>query len=365
MSTRRLTVAILGAGIGELHAEAFERLASLYEVALICDRNTERAERLAAKLATAGLMPPRLVTDFADVAVTAKEIDIVNVCLPPFLHGAAVRRALQAGKHVICEKPLVASLRELDELAGLAGARGVQLMPVFQYRFGNGLAKARHLIETGASGKVYLTTIETHWTRGADYYAVEWRGRRETELGGVLAGHAIHAHDALTHLLGDVRSVAAMAAVRVNDIETEDCSGVLLEMADGSIAVSSATLGSADEISRLRVCCETVTMVSDLSPYTPTSDPWTFIPKAPKDETFIAHALAGAPTGPEGYTEQFQRFHACLTAGGDMPVTLAEGRRSIELLSAIYHSSRVGARVRLPIGADHPVYRGWSATSNG
>ena len=362
MRTRRLRVAIVGAGIGELHAVAFEQLGALFEVTLVSDRDGARAGRLAEKFVAAGLSRPQLAADFTDAAVTGEAVDVVSVCLPPFLHGQAVRRALEAGKHVICEKPLVASLRELDALAALAATRGVRLMPVFQYRFGNGLAKARRLIETGAAGRIYLTTIETHWTRGPDYYAVGWRGRRETELGGVLAGHAIHAHDLLTHLVGDVRSVSAMTAVRVNDIETEDCGGVLFEMADGSIAVSSATLGSADEISRVRVCCENVTMLSSLSPYAQTSEPWSFIAKAPKEPAFIERAMAGAPTGAEGYAEQFRRFHACLTAGGPMPVTLAEGRRSIELLSAIYHSSRTGERVRLPVGPDHPAYAGWSAS---
>ena len=80
------------------------------------------------------------------------------------------------------------------------------LMPVFQVRFGNGLAKAQHLIGSGAAGKIYLSTVETHWTRGADYYAIPWRGRKATELGGGFLGHTIHAHDMLTTLIGPVRA---------------------------------------------------------------------------------------------------------------------------------------------------------------
>jgi predicted dehydrogenase len=232
-------------------------------------------------------------------------------------------------------------------------------MPVFQYRFGNGLAKARHLMTSGAAGKVHLATVETHWTRGADYYAVAWRGRRETELGGVLAGHAIHAHDMLTHLMGEVRSVSALVATRVNRIETEDCAGALFEMADGSIAVSSATLGSADEISRLRICCENVTMMSSLSPYTPGEEPWTFIPRAEAAQARIERALSEAPLGTEGYVGQLERFHESLVSGGEPPVTLADARRSIELLTALYHSARTGARIALPLATDSPAYSGW------
>jgi predicted dehydrogenase len=132
-------------------------------------------------------------------------------------------------------------------------------------------------------------------------------------------------------------------------------------MEDGSIAVSSATLGSADEISRLRITCERVTMISSLSPYTPNREPWTFIPKFPTTDADIVAALAGAPTGPEGYTEQFADFHASLTTGAALPITWADGRRSIELLAAQYHAARTGTRVALPITRDHPAYQSWAS----
>lgn len=352
-------VAIVGAGIGERHAVAFQRLRDRFRVSLICDADTARADRLAETFVAAGLPRPAHAADYRDAAVTGADVDVVSVCLPPWLHYDAMRVAIEAGKHVICEKPLAASLAEVDTIAALSRSKRVQVMPIFQYRFGNGLAKAKHLMASGFAGKVYLASIETHWTRGADYYAVQWRGRTKTELGGLLAGHAIHAHDMLTHLVGDVRAVSAVTAVRVNAIETEDCAGALIEMADGSLAVSSATLGSADEISRLRIMCERVTMVSSLAPYTPNRDPWTFIAKAPATDADVAKALAGAPVGEEGYTEQFAGFHASLASGSPLPVSFSDGRRSIELLTALYSSAGTGTRVTLPITRDHPAYKGW------
>jgi predicted dehydrogenase len=356
-----LKVAIVGVGIGDSHATAFERLRDRFAVTLMCDADQGRAEKLASRLVAQGLPRPRIVNDYRDAALTGPDVDIVDVCLPPWLHYDATCRAIAGGKHVICEKPLAASLAEADEISRLALARQVTVMPVFQYRFGNGLAKAKHLISGGVAGKVFLTSIETHWSRKADYYAVKWRGRKETELGGILASHAIHAHDMLTYLVGEVRAVNAMTTVRVNPIETEDCAGALFEMADGSIAVSSATLGSADEISRLRICCERVTMVSSLAPYTPDREPWTFIPRMPDDKAAIEAELARVPAADEGYALQFAQFHASLREGRDPPITLADGRRSLELLSALYHAARTGQRVMLPIGENHPTYRGWLA----
>ena len=100
-------------------------------------------------------------------------------------------------------------------------------------------------------------------------------------------------------------------------------------------------------------------MVSSLSPYTPNRDPWTFIPKAPKDKAYIDEALAGVTLGAEGYTEQFDGFHATLLTGSALPITWADGRRSIELLTALYHSARSGQKVTLPLAKSHPAYKGW------
>lgn len=358
--SKLFSVALVGAGIGERHVAGFDRLRDMFCVALICDADRAKADRLADAMVASGLPRPAWTADYRDAAVVGNDIDIVDVCLPPFLHADATHVALAAGKHVILEKPIAGSLAECDEIERIAKAANRRVMPIFQYRFGNGLAKAKHLMASGFAGTVYLSSVETHWTRGADYYAVPWRGKSKTELGGLLAGHAIHIHDMLTHIVGPIASVQTLANVRVNAIETEDCSGGLFQMADGSIAVTSATLGSADEISRLRIMCERVTMVSSLQPYTPNRDPWTFIPKAPVSQADLDAALVGAPTGPEGYTEQFAGFHASLTRGVPLPISWADGRASIELLAAQYHAAKTGTRVALPIGGDHPAYGGWA-----
>jgi predicted dehydrogenase len=349
----RYRVGIVGAGIGARHVEGFLENPDKFEVAVICDRDRRRAAALASQAGAA-------VHGEFDAALLARDdLDIIDICLPPSLHFDTVSRALRAGRHVICEKPLVGSLAEVDALEALAKQCRRTLMPVFQARFGNGLAKARHLVNTGAAGRVYLATAETHWHRGAAYYAVPWRGKLATELGGAFAGHAIHIHDMLTTLLGPARRVAAQAAVRVNPIETEDCGGAVLEMHDGAIAVLSVTLGSAEEISRLRVMCENVTMESGGELYACAREPWRFVPREPRDQAWLDAALAGAPVGLEGFAGQFALCHAALATGAALPVTIADARRSVELISAIYHSARTGERVDLPIAKDHPAYRRW------
>ena len=120
------------------------------------------------------------------------DIDIIDICTPPMVHYGQIIAALKAGKHVVCEKPLVGSLKQIDEVMAVERESKGRLMPVFQYRFGNGIAQAKAIIDAGLAGKPYVGTVETLWRRDADYYAVPWRGKWATELGGVLMGHAIH-----------------------------------------------------------------------------------------------------------------------------------------------------------------------------
>lgn len=352
--TKRYRVAVVGAGIGRLHHEGYQALPELFEVALVCDLNLERARELAA------LAQRAEVTADYDAVVARADVDIVDICVPPFLHHEMVTKALRAGKDVFCEKPLVGSLAEVDELAALARENGRRLVPVFQYRFGNGFRKLEHLVRAGAAGRPFVTSIETHWNRTAGYYAVAWRGRRASELGGAVLSHAIHAHDLITRLHGPARRVFARTAVRVNPIETEDCAALCFEMADAALVTHSLTLGSADEVSRFRFCFERLTAESGGDgPYRPAAEPWRFVPRGEEHAPRIEAALAGFEPAPEGFAGLFTALHRALAAGAPLPVTMEDARRSIELAAAIYHSVATGADVALPIGEDHPAYRGW------
>ena len=233
-------------------------------------------------------------------------------------------------------------------------------MPIFNYRFGAGVQKLRHLIAEGIAGRHYLGTIEVAWRRRSDYYAVPWRGHWETELGGSLTTHAIHFLDLLMYVLGPVRSVYARTTTLVNPIETEDCASVALEMVDGSLASIAVTLGSCVEISRQRYCFANLVAESNLAPYDRnTSEPWQFVADTSELEPRMDAMLATMAPGPEGFVGQFARFGEALRSKAELPVTLADARRVVELLTAIYASARTHAAVDLPIGSEHPLYGGW------
>jgi predicted dehydrogenase len=349
----RLRVAIVGTGVGRAHLAGFLAHPELFQITVVCDLDAGRAAGLAAEA------PGAAVETALEATLRRGDVDLVDLCLPPVLHRDAILRAFGAGKHVICEKPLVGSLAQLDEVETAARITGRTVLPVYQYRFGNGFQKLLHLIAAGLAGRPLVATLETHWNRDDAYYAVPWRGRRAGELGGAVLSHAIHLHDLLTTALGPVARVAARTAVRVNPIETEDCAAILLAMASGALVTSSITLGAAQDTSRLRFCFAGLTAESGLEPYRPGSEPWTFTARPPEGQAGLDAALAGWVPAEEGFARLFALHHRALAGGGPLPVTLDEARASLELVTAIYHAARTGEMVTLPLAADHPGYRGW------
>lgn len=353
MTDKRIRVAVVGLGIGRMHVLAFKELRAKYQVVAVCDVDAVRAVEVAGWLRAV-----RAVTDPEEIWA-ADDVDVVAICTPPAQHRTQVEAALRAGKDVICEKPLVGSVREVDELVAVAAETGRTVMPVFQYRFGNGLQKLKALVDQGLAGRPYVTNIDLAWRRGADYYAAPWRGRWDTELGGVLVGHAMHLLDMTVLVLGPPVAVWARVATLVNDIETEDSAAVTLRWPGGSLATLSATLGSMVEISRHRFTFEHLTAESGTAPYTNSFEPWTFT-VAPGHEDAVAGALDAFEPGTEDYVGQFDRYADARAAGHEPPVTLADARLMLELVTALYVSAREGREVSLPLEADDSSLIGWA-----
>ncbi|MEO8758809.1 MAG: Gfo/Idh/MocA family oxidoreductase [Devosia sp.] len=348
------TVAVVGGGIGRSHiVEGYAPNADKFRVIAICDLDTGKMNALADEFSV-----ERRTTNFDDL-LKMEDIDIIDICTPPMVHHPMIMAALGAGKHVICEKPLVGSLAAIDEVIAAEKRSTGRLMPVFQYRFGNGIQQAKAIIDAGLAGKPFVGTVETLWRREADYYAVPWRGKWKTELGGVLMGHAIHPHDMFVYLMGPLKSLYGRVATRVNPIEVEDCISASVELESGALGSFTATLGSADEITRIRLALENLTIESDHSPYNPGAAPWKILPRNDKTRDAIAALLKDWKDVPPRFTTQLARFHDALMSNGPLPVTSADSRRALEIVTAFYHSSRTHQEVVFPIGNDHPNYRSW------
>lgn len=353
-----LNIAIVGCGwVADWHLrDGLALLPDRFTVAICCDSDEKRLNEFADRYAI-----PNRIRSFNDV-LKRSDVDAVAICTPPGLHYDMVKAALEAGKHVICEKPFTSSLELVDAIAGLEKKSAARVMPIFQYRFGDGIAKVRHVIQSGLAGRHYVTSIDTAKTRGPDYYAVAWRGKFATELGGVLVTQAIHIHDLAFWLLGSATAVSAFKTTRVNAIEVEDCAVASVLMSDGSLVSLSATLGSARQVTRMRFCFENVTFektACDGDSAKPGEDPWVIIPRTPQIGDAIEAKMKELTPQKSWFARQYELFHEAITTGGPLPVTLADARASLELITACYHASETQSVVHLPIDHEHPRYRGW------
>lgn len=353
--TTRKSVAVVGCGVGRSHIrDGYAPFPDRWRLAALCDLDAARLD------ATADEFGFESRTQSFDDLLARSDIDVIDLATPPATHFDLARRALEAGKHVACEKPLVGSLADADRLLEIQRASGRYLLPIFQYRYGDGVQKAKRIIDAGLAGRPYVASLETHWKRDADYYAVPWRGRWQTELGGVLVTHAIHLHDMLGWLMGPITRVFARASTRVNAIEVEDCVAASLEMASGALVTTSCTLGSQREVSRIRLCFENVTFEHDgPNPYRPGEEPWSILPANAEVAAAIDRLLADYQPVPAGYGGLMCAFHDAINGLAEVPVTTADGRRSLELATAFYQSAESGQDVALPIAPDHLKYQRW------
>lgn len=349
-----IKVAVAGLGFGAIHIQAMRELSDRFQVVAVCDPDSGRLGELAKK-------NPELKT-FTDYETMIGEggFDAVDICSPPFLHYSQSVTAMKAGFHAIVEKPLCASLAEIDFLLTLEKQTGKKLIPICQYRYGAGYQKLLYLKGQGLCGPLRMATVELGWRRTAHYYSTKWRGTWKGELGGTLLSHGIHLLDMLLLAAGKPVCVSAKMKTLCNPVETEDSVAACLEFEDGGLASFTATLGSAREMSRTRFCFRDLSAESNDRPYDGSGEPW----------MFHADPLADA-----GRLEKLgKEFHARLNglpaffedaalaiASPNTPSALSlEGVRPVyECVSAMYLSSQTGGEVRLPLEDSTPVYRGW------
>ncbi|MEQ3709847.1 MAG: Gfo/Idh/MocA family oxidoreductase [Tateyamaria sp.] len=344
-----IRVAILGGGIGAQHLAAYREL-DAFAVTHLADQDADRR---------AGLCGDDIV-GLADMdAALDADVDVIDICLPPHMHAPVAIAALEAGKHVICEKPLATSMAQVDAIRAAARKADKQVFPVFQYRFGPAFDQLNTLRAAGMTGRPRAASIETHWNRAADYYAIPWRGTWAGEQGGAVLGHAIHAHDLLSHFMAPIRQVTARLGTLVNPIETEDTAALIFDLEGGAIATSSITLGGATDETRLRFVYEHLTATSHTLPYTPGEGEWTFNARDPDRQREVDAIVANVPSRPSGFAGFLSEIAKSLGGEPNSAVSLEDGAGSIELVTAIYASHRSSMPVALPLGADHPMYDGW------
>lgn len=350
-STYRLAVVGTG-GIAHLHAESIrDHLAGRIELVAAVDPDTERLEAFKAAFG--------VERGYASIEelLAAEELDLVDLCTPPGLHADGAIAALKADVGAICEKPPALSLAEFDRIAAAAAASAGDFAVISQHRFGSAAQRVRNMLSSGVLGSLAVAKCDTLWYRPEEYFAVDWRGRWETEGGGPTMGHGIHQIDTLLSIVGPWSEVVATAHRHRRATNTEDVSHAIVTLENGASVSITNSLLSPRETSQIRLDFDCATIELDHL-YGYGDDNWTITPlEACADE--VNQAWAGEPRGrASGHGAQFAVIADALDGKGTPPVTVDDARRTLELITAIYASAFTGRPVRAgDIDPTSPFYQ--------
>ncbi len=235
--TQRLRIAVIGAGVAAPpHLQSLHDLRDRVDVAWVCGRDTER---LAAQpgLPAGAALTPRLDDVLADASVQA-----ALVLTPAHTHADVVERLAAAGKHVLVEKPLDASLANAERMVATCERHGVQLAVVLQHRMSPAARALADLLAAGELGALLGASATVRWWRPQSYYDQPGRGTLARDGGGVLLTQAIHTLDLLLHVAGEPSQVQGLVRTSpVHRMETEDTASAVLQWPGGAIGVLDAT----------------------------------------------------------------------------------------------------------------------------
>jgi len=339
-----LNVGLVGCGrIARRHADLLGHgeIAGA-RLAAVCDVREERARTLAVTFS---------VPAYADMhEMCAREkLDLIVVLTESGLHAQHVIELARYRKHIVVEKPMALTLDDADSMIKACDANGVRLFVVKQNRFNKPVQKLRQALEDGRFGKLVLGTVRVRWCRTQEYYNQDaWRGTWQLD-GGVLANQASHHVDLLEWMMGDVESVFAKSTTALVNIEAEDTAVVLLKFRSGALGVIEATTAARpkDLEGSISILGEHGTVeiggfaVNELKT-------WDFRPTLPEDaEVRTQYSVNPPNVYGFGHKAYYEHVVECVTHDKRQLVDGLEGRRSLELITAIYESVETGREVPL------------------
>jgi predicted dehydrogenase len=308
----------------------------------VCDPIRERADAIGARFG----IPARYdIDDF----LARKDMDAVAVLTPSGMHPEHVIACARAGKHVVVEKPMALRLSDADNMIRACDEAGVKLFVVKQNRFNVPVVKAREALEAGRFGQLILGTVRVRWCRDQAYYSQDtWRGTWAYD-GGVLTNQASHHIDMLEWFFCDVVSVHARAITALAKIETEDTAVATLKFRNGALGIIEATTAArpTDLEGSLSILGEGGTV--EIAGFAVNQiRHWRFVEELPSDKD-VVKKFSVNPPNVYGFGHQvyYQHVMDCLINQRAALVDGLEGRKSLELISAIYESIETGEEVPL------------------
>jgi len=289
------------------------------------------------------------------------DVDIVNICTPSGAHMEPAVAAANAGKHVAVEKPLEITLKRCDRIIKACEKNGVRLCTILPSRFSPVNRELKSAIDDGRFGKLTLGDTYVKWWRTQEYYdSGGWRGTWQMDGGGAYMNQAIHQVDLLSWMMGDVVEVNGMTnTIAHKRIEVEDVGVATLRFANGAVGVIEATTAAWPGLQKkteIHGTQGTAIIEQDNILH------WEFEKKSRRDASIRRKYSAdtgnsGGAADPsaisfKGHQDQLQDFVNAIRNGTDPLVDGVEGRRSVEIILAIYKAAWSGKAVKLPLKSD-------------
>jgi len=332
---------LIGCGrVAPRHAQSFAQLHDTH-LAAVADINVGRAERFAQEYGATAYTDYRAILDRTD-------IDAVSICVPSGLHARVALDALDAGKHVLVEKPIALSLEEADRMIERARACHCTLGVVLQNRYNHPMLRLRATIDHGGLGQLLLGAACVRWYRPQSYYEDGWHGTWSMD-GGAIMNQSIHHVDALQWFMGDVQSVSAYSATLAHEMEAEDVGVAILRFASGALATVEGSTVTWPENLEGSVAIFGERGSAKIGGTALNRIVLWKVDGELEQESEILTSQVVDPPSVYGYShrEVIHDFASALHDGREVGTPGSEARRSLEVVLAIYASARTGREVLL------------------
>lgn len=347
-------------GVGNISAQHIEGLLTFPErckIAALCDIYPEKAKAAKEKYH----LDCEIFDNYEKMLESDVKIDLVHVCTPPSAHAEISIGSMNAGKHVLVEKPMAPSLKECDDMLEAEERNQVTLACIAQNRFRNSIYKLKKMAESNLAGKIRCAHVNSLWWRGHSYYDLWWRGTWEKEGGGPTLNHAVHHIDMLNWIQGalPIEVTAMLANVMHDNSEVEDLSFAALRYEDGSVAEVVSSVVHHGEEQGIVLQCEKGKLAAPWSCCGELSQENGFPKEGHNQELQNAFEEAYGKLEDlqyEGHTGEIDNMLTALEKGVRPLITGEDGKRTVELITAIYKAGFEKRTVVLPIQKEDEYY---------
>lgn len=335
--------AVVGLGVGCNHVKAAAQ-SERAELIAVCDLIQEKLDKVAAEY------PGTLTYLDFDEMLKNPDIDIVSICVPSGMHADLAVRALEAGKHVLVEKPIDITVEAAMRIEEARVRTGKKAGVIHQNRNNADMAPILDAVRSGRIGDLFYGDFEVKWFRTQEYYDNGgWRGTWEMDGGGSLMNQAVHTVDLMQWIMGDVKSVTSKTGIYNHKIETEDFTASLIEFKSGAVATFVSTTCAYPG---LNTGIKVYGTKGSIEANGDTLLTWK-IEGAPEDEeTKMLEAYAGNsaaaaldPTLCTGHASMVEDMIAAVLDDRDPQILPLEAIKSVRIVNAVYESAKTGKPV--------------------